>query len=289
MPCLACGAGVADPSTLQRRSGEELLIDYGSAAKGIYRFARTYGFLSYAKGTATTRNSANSYDDFDMNNVEKDASNNTLRNTQRTHEAPSISTPASAGSELPSSSSLALPKDSFRVRVDSATSQTQQHQQPRVLVVPVLLADATGTQGQSRARAENRHYDGENAVASARKALGDPPKMMAAAPAKERSTQAETATPSGAEEGVVAAEIKALEERLRRYPTSVEEDLKLLLRRADDGPVGVEGAQEESATTPAASAAVTAEWEDMCIAVRAAEKVALERALRERRPLLPLK
>ncbi|CAM9163333.1 unnamed protein product, partial [Hapterophycus canaliculatus] len=265
--------------------GEELLIDYGSAAKGIYRFARTYGFLTYAKATATNTKSANGHD-FDVNSVVKDGNNNgnesrnDLRNEERGQLAAGINNPPSPGSESCPYSGSALAKDSFRVRVGSSTPQTpqQQQQQPQPVVVPVLLADATGAQGRTCAQADTGHGAGENA-ASAGKSVTGAPDTMAAVPAGARVASDETAAPSGAGAGAVAAEVIALEERLRRYPTSVEEDLELLLRKADDGPVEVEGAQE-SAAAAAAGGAVTAGWEGMCISVRVAEKLALKRALR---------
>lgn len=97
-----------------------------------------------------------------------------------------------------------------------------------------------------------------------------------------------------------SAESTACEKRLRRYPTSAEEDLSLLRRLSNKacvlseeenkpegerrGPPGAGSAK--SAASLAISGAVTAEWVQMCIALRAAEKIALERELRGRTPPL---
>lgn len=98
-----------------------------------------------------------------------------------------------------------------------------------------------------------------------------------------------------------AAEATACEERLRRYPTSVEEDLRLLRRLRSTACVVPEEGREESederggirhedmsksAVSPATSGAVTAQWVEMCLALRAVEKIALQRELCGRKPPL---
>lgn len=147
------------------------------------------------------------------------------------------------------------PKDSLRVRVDAATPSPH-------LVVPVRLADA--------AAAPLAAGDGAAttvAVGGAGTGAGD-------------GTTA--AAPNGAR---AVAEVKALEERLHRYPTTVEEDLELLRRPRRRTELHHAEIAKSAAPAPAeARGAITEEWVRTCVALRAAEKIALGRELRERKP-----
>ena len=148
------------------------------------------------------------------------------------------------------------PKDSLRVRVDAATPSPH-------LVVPVRLADA--------AAAPLAAGDGAAttvAVGGAGTGAGD---------------GATAAAPNGAR---AVAEVKALEERLHRYPTTVEEDLELLRRPRRRTELHHAEIAKSAAPAPAeARGAITEEWVRTCVALRAAEKIALGRELRERKPL----
>lgn len=97
--------------------------------------------------------------------------------------------------------------------------------------------------------------------------------------AKGGSTRAASA-PAGTK---AAAEATACEERLRRYPTSAEEDLRLLrLLNSKES----ENQRRRMANLTTTSGEVTTEWVQMCVALRAAEKIALQRELRGRKPAL---
>lgn len=113
----------------------------------------------------------------------------------------------------------------------------------------------------------------------------------AAGEEKERRSSAQVGTTG-------AAEATACEEQLRRYPTSAKEDLGLLRRLNTEARVACEevekGSEYErrrsrcvdmahSAELATTNGAVPAEWVEMCVALRAAEKLALERELRERK------
>lgn len=120
---------------------------------------------------------------------------------------------------------------------------------------------------------------------------------IAPATAEESSASASIAA--------AAAACDALEKRLCRYPTTLEEDLALLRRYSfgvnkEDGEKNdqQEGGDEDNDTTErvidrvappkrALPGAVTTEWVEMCVNVRAAEKIALRRALRENNPSTP--
>ena len=71
----------------------------------------------------------------------------------------------------------------------------------------------------------------------------------------------------------------ALDERLRRYSTTLEQDLEVLRRFSFEEEQ--EQAQEQEREEAASPRAVTNEWVKTCVSVRAAEKVALRRALHE--------
>lgn len=219
--CVGCDNG--DAST---PSGEELLIDYGSAAKGMYRFARTYGFVHFG------------YTNGERKQDERRGTGN----------GPSLEPGATSS------------KDSLRLELPAPSPP---------LIVPVRLAD----------------------VAAA-------PPYCVGAGGSPRGTSAPLGTQA-------AAEAAACEERLRRYPTSAEEDLRLLRRLSSEAcAVSEEGGKEEaedkrrgprqadaakSAGSPATrGVAVTAEWVKTCVALRAAEKIALERELSGRTKNTPL-
>ena len=95
---------------------------------------------------------------------------------------------------------------------------------------------------------------------------------------------------------------RALEDRLRRYPTTLEDDLRVLRRRralGEDGEGGRRGlgaifdgeqggATEGELSAPAdhdgnrdRGGVLAPEWVETCVSIRAAEKIALRRALAE--------
>eukprot|EP00903_Cladosiphon_okamuranus_P009215 g8799.t1 len=201
--------------------GEELLIDYGSAAKGIYRFARTYGFIHF------------SYSDHNRKGV------GNAKNKQ--DERPGTSN----GQVLePAATSL---KDSLRLELPAPSPP---------LIVPVRLAD----------------------VATA-------PLAVAGGEVGEGSL---TKGPSAQAGTRAAAEATACAERLRRYPTGAEEDLRLLWRLNNNQSEDEGGGPPHAGMGKSAAihGEVAAEWVQMCVALRAAEKIALERELRGREPPL---
>lgn len=225
---------------LSMPSGEELLIDYGSAAKGMYRFARTYGFIHF------------SYRDHDKSGT------NSAGNTNDEQHGTSNRSNFEPGATSS--------RDSLHLELPAPSPP---------LIVPVRLAD----------------------VATA-------PKVAVAGKAAGAAVEATGTSVRGAAAQVgsrAAAAVNACEERLRRYPTSSEEDLRLLRRPnskacvvSEEGGKGSEDERREprhagmakSAASTAASGAVTAEWVEMCIFLRAAEKIALERELSGREPPL---
>lgn len=86
--------------------------------------------------------------------------------------------------------------------------------------------------------------------------------------------------------GTVDAEWKlavsrALEDRLRRYSTCLEDDLQVLRRATREMDIGLEGGERKVFVSSGRDRSVTPEWVDMCVSIRAAEKIALRRALAE--------
>lgn len=210
-----------------------MLIDYGSAAKGMYRFARTYGFVHFGYANDERKQGGR----------------------RGAGDGPSLDPGATSS------------KDSLRLELPAPSPP---------LIVPVRLVDvATAPLAVAGGAAADT---GVGAGISA-KGTSAPPGTRA------------------------ATEAAACEERLRRYPTSAEEDLRLLRRLSDEARAVPEeggnaaeneraGSRDADTATPAASAmtsgAVTTEWVKMCVALRAAEKIALERELCGRTQRTPL-
>lgn len=199
------------------------MIDYGSAAKGMYRFARTYGFVHF---------SYSNHNNSGVSNTERKQHERTW-----TSNGPNLE-PAATSS-----------KGSLRLELPAPSPP---------LIVPVRLAD----------------------VATAPLAVAG---KVAGAEVEEESSTKGAPAPVGTR---AVAEATACAERLRRYPTSVEEDLTLLRRlnnqeSEDEGGGSPHAGMAKSAGT---SEGVTAEWVQMCVALRAAEKIALERQLWGRKP-----
>lgn len=198
----------------------------------MYRFARTYGFIHFCfDGVGGGADRGGGIDSEDRTSH------------GRREERDGLGLRASAAS----------PKDSLRVRVDSATSPH--------LDVPVRLAEIA---------ASPLAVAGE---AAATALAGGAGKAAAVAPTGARTV----------------AEAKALEEMLCRYPTTVEDDLELLRRpRRRLTEVHQAEVQTGKSAAPAPAEArgtVTAEWIQTCVALRAAEKIALGRELCGRKPL----
>ncbi|CAM9340518.1 unnamed protein product, partial [Ectocarpus sp. 4 AP-2014] len=259
--------------------GEELLIDYGSAAKGAYRFARTYGFINLRHTTgggggsssSNSSSSSNAGDNGEPSNDNGGGGGGSDDDDDGGNRGQRLSGGIPSGS------------DSLRVHVvlSSPAGQEQNEQQQQQLVLPVRLADVAAAA----------------AAASDEQALEEPSRRLSRSETDQEGEAADgfsgavaatafaagaRAAQPGAGVAVTAAEVEALEERLRRYPTTCQEDLELL------GLVASDGTEDNSADgtggTPA-SGAVTAEWAETCISLRAAEKIALQRALRAaRRP-----
>lgn len=78
---------------------------------------------------------------------------------------------------------------------------------------------------------------------------------------------------------------RALEVRLRRYSTSLEDDLQVLRRATGERNIGLGGGERKGLVSSGREGSVTPEWVDMCVSIRAAEKIALRRALAEVREL----
>lgn len=280
------------------------MIDYGSASKPVYRFARTYGFINFSPSD---------------NNNEIGSKNSS---SNRNSEAGSMREDSTT-----TKNGAASPTDALRVRVDCPAAPPNLQQ----LIVPIRLADvmealtheesplaipapsqvglvAPATAPATTAAATTATLGGRREGAVAPERVATEVEVVAQA-------EAEATTVAAAETAVGESEVKALRKRLRRYSTTLEEDLDTLRRRRTEAvpvvppEVGQETGtangrrethnhhhrhdqneeMEGSASAPPAPriparAAVTAEWVDMCVALRAAEKIALERALNERIP-----
>ncbi|CAM9312235.1 unnamed protein product [Ectocarpus sp. 12 AP-2014] len=258
--------------------GEELLIDYGSAAKGAYRFARTYGFVNFRHTTGGGGGGSSS------SSKSSSSSSNASDNGEPSNDGGGGSDDDDDGGNRGRRQSRGIPSgsDSLLVHVglsSPAGQEQKEQQQQQQLVVPVRLADVAAAV----------------AAASDEQALEEPsrrllrPETVQEAADGFAGTVAATAFAAGARAAqpgagvaVVAAEVEALEERLRRYPTTCHEDLELL------GLVASDRTQEDNSadgTGGTPRGAVTAEWAETCISLRVAEKIALQRALRAaRRP-----
>ena len=128
--------------------------------------------------------------------------------------------------------------------------------------------DSDGDLLASAARAEIAASLGSAAVSASASAA-----TSAAATPQAASEVAAAATAAAA-----TAACDALEERLCRYSTTLEEDLAMLQRCSIEEKRD-QGREKASSPSPA-----TTEWVEMCVSVRAAEKIALRRALRENSP-----
>ncbi|CAB1096230.1 unnamed protein product [Ectocarpus sp. CCAP 1310/34] len=288
--------------------GEELLIDYGSAAKGAYRFARTYGFVNFRQTTGGGGGSSSSSSSSNSNSNSSAGSNAGDNGEPSNDNGGGGSDDNDDGGNrgrrliggIPSGS------DSLRVHVGlSSPAGQEQKEQQQQLVVPVRLADvaaaAAATFEEQVLEEPNRRLlspetDQEGEAADV---------FSGAVAATAKFAAGARAAQPGTRVAVAAAEVEALEERLRRYPTTWQEDLELLGLVASDGTEednsadgtggtrrpqtektsAAAGAKGAALKAGAASGAVTAEWAETCISLRAAEKIALQRALRTaRRP-----
>ncbi|CAM9144351.1 unnamed protein product [Ectocarpus sp. 6 AP-2014] len=267
--------------------GEELLIDYGSAAKGAYRFARTYGFVNFRHTTGGGGGG---------NSSSNTGGNGEPSNDDGEKGGGGDSDDDKDGGDRGRRLSVGIPSgsDSLRVHVGLSSpagqeqkEQQQQQQQQQQLVVPVRLADVA-------AAAAAAAFDEQALEEPSRRSLRPETDreeeaadgFSGAVEATAFTAGARTAAPAapaqpGAGVAVAAAEVEALEERLRRYPTTCQEDLELLGLVASDG-TEEDNSADGTGGTPA-SGAVPAEWAETCISLRAAEKIALQRALRAAR------
>ncbi|CAM9867800.1 unnamed protein product [Ectocarpus sp. 8 AP-2014] len=269
--------------------GEELLIDYGSAAKGAYRFARTYGFVNFRHTTGGGGGSGSSSSGSSSSNTgdNGEPSNDDGKKGGGGGGSDDDEDGGNRGRRL----SVGIPSgsDSLRVHVglSSPAGQEQKEQeQQQQLVVPVRLADVAAAAAaafdeqaleEPSRRLLRPETDREEEAADG---------FSGAVAATAFAAGARTAAPAapaqpGAGVAVAAAEVEALEQRLRRYPTTCQEDLELLGLVASDG-TEEDNSADGTGGTPA-SGAVTAEWAETCISLRAAEKIALQRALRAAR------
>ncbi len=200
----------------------------------MYRFARTYGFIHFGyEGVGGSGGADNG------GGIDREDRTSHRRCEERD------------GSDV--RTSVASPKDSLRVRVDSQAPSPH-------LVVPVRLAEVT---------------------AALLAAAGDGAAKADAGGAGESAAVAQTGARA-------VAEAKALEELLYRYPTTVEDDLELMrrpLRQLTEVHQARMEIAKSAAPSPASRGAVTAEWIQTCVALRVAEKIALGRELGGRTPL----
>lgn len=231
-------------------AGEELLIDYGCDEKGMYRFARTYGFIDRSRLS-----------------VGDSAAVDTLR----------IATvAASAAGDTPSlrrRQDTTAPANTLEpgVKVES-TLRDHVNERPGLQTmtdgIPTLAA-AGPSRGECMGSTVGHLYLTVDLAA-----LGS---ILARGRLEDITLRRQLN-----ESGEHSADLQtALERRLRCYRTTLEEDLDMLRRLssrkvdvagASGGEVGGEGV--DLVQYDVAEKAM-AEWERACLMVRAAEKIAL--------------
>lgn len=278
--------------------GEELLIDYGSSSKSMYRFARTYGFISYSKERDSR--SALSL---------KSALKDTLRvNVEVSPPLLSVQSPFSERAKNAPKNEL-WPNEGFQessglgLMKKPAGTGTLSTSSGKGTPVPEA-GKGPGAPGRQEIRGtvgpgdsvEEQVFQLDVAVHLADVGGDSPVSKKEATSAQTANTGSSTALegtkgrrPLDSDVDNSAAIRRALDDRLRRYGTTLVEDLALLRNEeamavhstiaAVTKGLGSGLARERESL---GSGVVTAEWVDLCVSVRAAEKIALERELRER-------
>lgn len=262
-------------------SGEELSIDYGSTEKGMYRFARTYGFVTRAHNPSGRPESESPPNDTMRVRVRLPTPNRSR--TPPAHE------PKHAG----------VSRDAAGLPVDA-------EQRPKSKDAGHVLRTAAGAgqnkpggdeSGGGTADGEARHgEDEETKDVEVWVRLADVSNALLGHEKSPSGGNMDLSLPGASGKGKADAEWKlvvsrALEDRLRRYSTSLEDDLQVPRRATGKRNIGLgtsEGVDREVFTSSDRNErerSVTPEWVDMCVSIRAAEKIALRRALAEVREL----
>lgn len=284
-------------------AGDELLIDYGSSKKGMYRFARTYGFIDTAttgsSNFLTTRNGR----------LAVTAATDILRVAAAAPASETKSKLPLPSHRLQDNSAVtAEPQLSSRAHTDaspgsvkvdgaggcaSAGTRTGAHTDVTMDVEPI---ERQGTVESERVESEKA---GGNDFM--KRVVGDfelvvDLTMVDRILADERSHPGDgwdgdrrsCSSPGDAISRDSCCQTSLLQRTMRRYPTTLDEDLDILrgLPRPGSKNVGdskrerrVGGCDGEGEGSKHEDARV--EWERMCVRVRAAEKVAILTAIAE--------
>lgn len=238
------------PAPVLYPPGEELLIDYGSARKDLYRFARTYGFVGRAPD--------------DVGSTSGPAPMCRVGRLRVAAEEAGVA-PHVAGAESTDGRNRGTPVQGARPG-DGTGGRRSTVDVP----VDVSIIDMALSRLGDRAPEDTT---GPSAVES-----GDGVARLDLEPLL-RAVRFEDGVVPPTDEHEKAVLCSALERRLARYGTGLEEDL-LAAGGGGGGAGGPEAEGDASGGQRGPGKVARADWLSLCARVRAAEKVALLSAIR---------